>query len=409
MTANFRRRRALRLTSGAMHAHTLFGLSFRTLRRCEPAPLLAQLERPEFARVLQAVGTPNAAAALGRLAESEGTGRSLTLVGTDRSGRLICLVGVRDYRGIEGALEPLLVLRPLREGADALREISQRLVWALATQVLERPLALSAARDDRPALEAMLALVGDVPVSIVDESWRGRQAVVCALGEPPERIAPLRPAEVAQLRRIVSGEQLSESAEGPAEGTSGGRRPGAPAPQRAPQRPPVAAAQSRRRAPAPTGTLMTPEGFERLRDELQRLTTEGRRKISARLKAAREGGSSADDAEWEAVREDQMELEARIGRIETELRSARVVRREELDEEVISVGVRVTLSGDDGRSFSYTLVGASEASPNEGRLSVESPLGAALLGRRAGEEVGVSTPRGPRRYAIASISLPDAA
>lgn len=392
---------------------SLFGLAFRTLRLVEPQPLLAQLERPEFAPVLAAAGAQSASAVLSPLFESDGAGRSLTLVGADRSGRVICLLGVREYRGIEGALEPLMILRPLRQGQERLREVVQRLVWGLATEIVGRPVAVSAPRDDRSALEAMLGLVGDVPIRMVSESWRNREAVVCLLDAPPARVDPLRSGELSVLRRIVSGERMMAGRPTGASPGSGGGRRTPPSPSRPSQRPPrpasVPARSGRTSRPAEVaGTLMTAEGFERLREELRLLRGEGRDQIAERLRQAREGGSSADDAEWDDVREDQMELEARIARIEAELRAARVVKAEEIDTETIGVGVRVTLHGD-GRSIRYTLVAASEASPNDGRLSVESPLGAALIGRRAGEEVSVSTPRGQRRYLIDSISLPSAA
>jgi transcription elongation factor GreA len=141
--------------------------------------------------------------------------------------------------------------------------------------------------------------------------------------------------------------------------------------------------------------------LERMTAELDQLTRVKRGEVVARIKAAREHGDLKENAEYHAAREEQSFLEGRVQALEDRLRRAVVVEDEVATGKVI-VGSTVTveIAGDEVR---YTIVGSAEADPAKGRLSMASPVGAALLGAVAGAEVDVRTPRGAVRYKVVSI------
>jgi transcription elongation factor GreA len=149
---------------------------------------------------------------------------------------------------------------------------------------------------------------------------------------------------------------------------------------------------------------MTREGFERLRDELATLTTAARAEITDRLRAAREdGGELADNLELIDALEDQDLLERRIAALEAAMASARVVHEPPRDG-TIGIGTSVELRDiDRGRESEYELVGSVEADPARRRISVASPVGRALLGRRTGDVLEVQVPRGRTRFRILAI------
>lgn len=133
---------------------------------------------------------------------------------------------------------------------------------------------------------------------------------------------------------------------------------------------------------------ITEEGYERLREELTRLTTVDRRAIADRLRAAYESGDSEEGAVVATIAREQERLELRIRRLEDQLLGARVVREGDLDPEIVQIGSRVTVrrvDQPDGRS--YQVVSPAESDPRRALLSSQSPLGRALLGHRAGEVV----------------------
>jgi transcription elongation factor GreA len=149
------------------------------------------------------------------------------------------------------------------------------------------------------------------------------------------------------------------------------------------------------------GDAITPQGLAELRAELERLETEGRRQIAARIQSARELGDLKENAEYHIAKEDQAHLETRISRLAERLRNARVVDPEAAGTEVVSFGSTVHVVDEaSGREASYTLVGATEADLRAGRLSAESPVAKALLGARAGDVVEVAAPGGARRLRI---------
>jgi transcription elongation factor GreA len=148
---------------------------------------------------------------------------------------------------------------------------------------------------------------------------------------------------------------------------------------------------------------MTAEGLESLRTELEELESTGREEIAAQIKVAREWGDLKENAEYHAAKESQAHLETRILRLREKLLTAEVVEVEKGDE--VSFGSTVEVEDETtGKTLSYTLVSSRDASPSDGRLSIDSPVAGALRGRRAGDTAVVQTPRGERRYKVVSVS-----
>jgi transcription elongation factor GreA len=150
--------------------------------------------------------------------------------------------------------------------------------------------------------------------------------------------------------------------------------------------------------------LLTPEGKERLEQELERLRDQGRREVAERLRHALEMGRElAENAEFLAAKEEQARLERRIAELEARLENASVVHRPTGDGE-ITVGAHVRLrDGDVGKTEEYDIVGSGEGNPSAGRISLESPIGRALLGHREGEVIEVEAPAGRRRLKILGV------
>ena len=143
--------------------------------------------------------------------------------------------------------------------------------------------------------------------------------------------------------------------------------------------------------------ILTPEGYEKLKQEIEHLQTEKRREVAERIRVAREFGDIAENAEYDDAKNEQAMLEARIATLEEKLRSASVINASELDSNVVRVGSLVSVKDDAGKSLKYTIVGSTEADPAQNRLSNESPVGAALLGRKNGETAKVQLPSGKTR------------
>jgi transcription elongation factor GreA len=140
--------------------------------------------------------------------------------------------------------------------------------------------------------------------------------------------------------------------------------------------------------------------LERMAAELDELTRVKRPEVVHRIKTAREHGDLKENAEYHAAREEQSFLEGRIQALEDRIRRAVVVEEVATGRVVVGSTVTVEIMGDEVR---YTIVGSAEADPASGKLSMASPVGAALLGARPGAEIDVRTPRGPVRYRVVSI------
>jgi transcription elongation factor GreA len=155
--------------------------------------------------------------------------------------------------------------------------------------------------------------------------------------------------------------------------------------------------------PMSNGEAITPEGLEALKAELARLEGDARRDIAQRIKVARELGDLSENAEYHIAKEDQAHLETKILRLNERLRAARVVEAP-AQSDVVAFGSTVTVADEEsGREATWTLVGPTEANVSEGKLSSESPMAKALMGRKAGDAVEVQTPRGVRRQRVVRL------
>jgi transcription elongation factor GreA len=155
----------------------------------------------------------------------------------------------------------------------------------------------------------------------------------------------------------------------------------------------------------PKDVILTPEGLTKLKDELEYLSNDKRREVAERIKEAREFGDISENSEYDDAKNEQAMLEARIASLEEKLRSAQVIEPGALDTEIVHVGSVVHVKDEAGKSQKYTIVGSAEANPREYRLSNESPVGKALVGRKRGDEVKVQTPRGERQLKITKIDV----
>ena len=144
--------------------------------------------------------------------------------------------------------------------------------------------------------------------------------------------------------------------------------------------------------------LITPDGLEKLKEELDVLKTDRRREVAERIKEAREFGDISENSEYDDAKNEQAMLEQRIAQMEERLRRATVIDEKSLDTSTVSVGVKVHVKDQkSGDSRKFQLVGTAEANPAEEKLSHESPIGKALMGRKRGDVVTVEVPRGPKR------------
>lgn len=149
-------------------------------------------------------------------------------------------------------------------------------------------------------------------------------------------------------------------------------------------------------------SYLTQEGYVKLQEELELLRTVRRQEIAERLHEAMEGGELIDNAEYEAAKNEQAFVEGRIKELEILLATARVV--EEIGPvDSVQVGSRVTIREDGSEEERYTIVGAAEADPSLGKISNESPLGRALMNRKAGETVQVDAPAGSFAVTIVKV------
>ena len=149
---------------------------------------------------------------------------------------------------------------------------------------------------------------------------------------------------------------------------------------------------------------LTPEGRDRLREELECLRTVRRPQVAAYIQLAKEGGDIMENAGYDDAKNEQAFVEGRIATLKAMLKNA-VLIEESGPSEVVTLGswVKVVGDGQDAQEQAYRIVGWAEVDPTNGLISNESPLGQALLGHRAGEEVTVKTPDGLRRFVILEI------
>lgn len=150
--------------------------------------------------------------------------------------------------------------------------------------------------------------------------------------------------------------------------------------------------------------ILTYQGLQKLEDELQNLKVVRRKEVAQKIKEAREQGDLSENAEYDAAKDEQRDIEARIEQIEKILKNAEVVLDEEIDLDKISIGCLVrVLDVEYDEEEEYKLVGSSEASSLQNKISNESPFGQALIGAKVGDIVEVEAPAGVIKYKVLSI------
>ena len=149
-------------------------------------------------------------------------------------------------------------------------------------------------------------------------------------------------------------------------------------------------------------TYLSKDGLEKLRTELEEMVTVKRPEIAQRIHDAKEHGDLSENAEYEDAKNEQAFVEGRIQTLEAIIKNATIIDENHSTDHV-QIGSTVAVESDDGKE-SFTIVGSAEAKPAEGRISNESPVGRALLGKKKGEKVIVRVPAGDFAYKIVSIS-----
>ena len=144
--------------------------------------------------------------------------------------------------------------------------------------------------------------------------------------------------------------------------------------------------------------ILTPEGLENLKKEIAYLSVEKRKEVADRIKEARDFGDISENSEYDDAKNEQAMLEGRIATLEDKLRSASVIDSSELDNDIVRVGSLVNVKDEgSGKAMKYTIVGSTESNPSENKLSNESPVGKALVGKKRNDEVSVQLPNGKAR------------
>ena len=150
--------------------------------------------------------------------------------------------------------------------------------------------------------------------------------------------------------------------------------------------------------------LYTPEGYQKLVDELSYLSTTRREEIKKDIAEARSFGDLSENAEYDAARNEQAKVEARIKELEELIRNAKVIDEDAVDTTVVSIGSTVKIKKADGDVVAYNIVGSNEADPENFRISDQSPIGKALIGSRAGSKVTVNVPSGVVAFEVVEVS-----
>lgn len=150
-------------------------------------------------------------------------------------------------------------------------------------------------------------------------------------------------------------------------------------------------------------TFVTKEGLEKIKKELQELKTIKRQEISRRIQEAKELGDLSENAEYAEAKEARALNEKRIAEIEIILRDAETISIQPSMSDTVQIGSTIVIRNGDKKEKVFTIVGSNEANPVEGKISNESPLGTAFLGRKPGEEVDIKIPNGEIKYKIIKI------
>lgn len=151
--------------------------------------------------------------------------------------------------------------------------------------------------------------------------------------------------------------------------------------------------------------VLTAEGLARLEKELQHLKTVRRREVAERIKQALEFGDISENSEYDDAKNEQAFVEGRIITLEKMLRNSRVVDEEAVDASIITIGSKVTVKDlNTGDSMSFMIVSSAESDPSENRISNESPVGRALIGKQVGDVVDIDVPAGTLSYEVLEVT-----
>jgi len=150
-------------------------------------------------------------------------------------------------------------------------------------------------------------------------------------------------------------------------------------------------------------TFLTKDGFQKLQEELDYLRTVKRQEVADRLHEAMEGGELIENAEYEAAKNEQAFVEGRIQEVDVILATAHLIEENGKTGGIVQIGSTVTIVEDDAPAETYTIVGAAEANPREGKISNESPIGKAVIGHKAGEVLTVDAPGGHFKVKIVKL------
>ncbi len=151
--------------------------------------------------------------------------------------------------------------------------------------------------------------------------------------------------------------------------------------------------------------LLTPEGLKHLEEEFENLTSARRKEVAERIHVASDAGGTVDNAEYDEAKNEQAFVEGRISELEELLSNAVAAEKSKggKGKHKVEFGSKVTVTMDGGRKQHYQLVGSAEAAPLEGKISVESPVGEALMGHKVGDKVKVATPTGDHQVSVTKI------
>lgn len=150
--------------------------------------------------------------------------------------------------------------------------------------------------------------------------------------------------------------------------------------------------------------ILTPDGLKKLEDELENLKTVKRREVAERIKVAIGYGDISENSEYEDAKNEQAFIEGRIITIEKMLRNARIINDDDVNTDIVSIGSKVILQDIEfGEEVEYTIVGTAESDPSQNKISNESPVGKAILGKEKGATVDVSVPDGVIQFKIIDI------
>ncbi|MCD9026318.1 transcription elongation factor GreA [Cohnella silvisoli] len=152
--------------------------------------------------------------------------------------------------------------------------------------------------------------------------------------------------------------------------------------------------------------LLTPDGLKRLEEELENLKSVKRREVAERIKVAIGYGDISENSEYEDAKNEQAFIEGRIITLEKMLRNARIINNDEIDLETVSIGSTVIVEDlEFGDTMQYTIVGTAESDPLNNKISNESPVGKAIIGKKKGTTVEVNVPAGIIQYKIVDIRM----